>query len=29
LRCRRFYRAPVVLRDIHGMSTEEASAMLK
>jgi RNA polymerase sigma-70 factor (ECF subfamily) len=22
------YRAPVVLRDIHGMSTEEASAML-
>ncbi len=23
------YRAPVVLRDIHGMSTEEASAMLK
>ncbi len=23
------YRAPVMLRDIHGMSTEEASAMLK
>jgi len=23
------YRAPVVLRDLHGMSTEEASAMLK
>jgi RNA polymerase sigma-70 factor, ECF subfamily len=23
------YRAPVVLRDIHGMSTEEASAMLR
>jgi RNA polymerase sigma-70 factor (ECF subfamily) len=23
------YRAPVLLRDIHGMSTEEASAMLK
>jgi len=23
------YRAPVVLRDIHGMSTEEASAVLK
>src|SRR5207247_8713858 len=22
------YRAPVMLRDIHGMSTEEASAML-
>jgi RNA polymerase sigma-70 factor (ECF subfamily) len=22
------YRAPVVLRDIHGMSTEEASAVL-
>ncbi len=23
------YRAPVVLRDLHGMSTEQASAMLK
>lgn len=23
------YRAPVVLRDLHGMSTEEASAMLR
>jgi RNA polymerase sigma-70 factor, ECF subfamily len=23
------YRAPVMLRDIHGMSTEEASAMLR
>jgi RNA polymerase sigma-70 factor (ECF subfamily) len=23
------YRAPVVLRDLQGMSTEEASAMLK
>jgi len=23
------YRAPVVLRDLHGMSTEEASALLK
>src|SRR5205085_3367935 len=23
------YRAPVMMRDIHGMSTEEASAMLK
>jgi RNA polymerase sigma-70 factor (ECF subfamily) len=23
------YRAPVMLRDIHGMSTEEASAVLR
>jgi RNA polymerase sigma-70 factor, ECF subfamily len=23
------YRAPVVLRDIHGLSTEEASAVLR